>query len=160
MLVAVGYGSRCQQGTFVSKLCFYRLYRKTKLAPAPTLSGHGQRNSGMAFALWAAAGENVSFCTLWHFSDINTKIIQQCESISLLQRGCDMRFFCPSPSNPEAPRCRVGLGAFAFLSALRAVAASYDFQAVVLLAATVTQDASLGTRGLLDSEDLFYKGSK
>lgn len=68
-----------------------------------------------------------------------------------------MRFFCPSPSSPEAPRCRVGLGAFAILCALRAVAASYDFQAVVLLAATVTQDASLGTRGLLDSEDLFLQ---
>ena len=50
--------------------------------------------------------------------------------------------------------------ALAVLSALRAVAASYDFQAVVLLAATANQDASLGTRGLLDSEDLFYKGSK
>lgn len=66
-----------------------------------------------------------------------------------------MQFFCPSPSSPEAPRCRVGPGALAILSALRAVTASYDFQAVVLLAATVTQDASLGTRGLLDSEDLF-----
>lgn len=68
--------------------------------------------------------------------------------------------FVPNPSSLEALRCRVGLGAFAILSALKAVTAGYDFQAVVLLAATVTQDASLGTRGLLDSEDLFYRGSK
>ena len=66
-----------------------------------------------------------------------------------------MQFFCPNPSSPEALRCRVGLGAFAVLSALKVVAASYDFQAVVLLAATVTQDASLRTRRILDSEDLF-----
>lgn len=70
---------------------------------------------------------------------------------------------CPNPSSPEALRCRVGLGAFVILSALKAVTASYDFQAVILQAATMTQDASLGTRRILDSKICFnnyYKGSK